>query len=62
MIFITNLTILFRSKAGTQMFYQTFSSPDNYRAPVGGLLYEKGGDARWEISIETLKSTNLGVV
>ena len=27
----------------------------------GGLLYKKDGDARWEILIERLKGTNLGV-
>ena len=31
------------------------------RIPPGGLPYKKSGDARPEISIEPIKSTNLGV-
>ena len=34
----------------------------NSRCPGGGgLPYKKGGDVRWEISIEPLKVTNLHV-
>ena len=31
------------------------------RGRGGGLPYKKGGDACWEISIESLKGTTLGV-
>ena len=34
---------------------------NQWRFPGGGLPHKKGGDARWKISIEPLKGTNLGV-
>ena len=34
---------------------------DKDKGKGGGLPYKKGGDACWEISIESLKGTNLGV-